>query len=558
MGGGNAAGDIFVRIGTTAPGSTDVLDAEYSANEVGDIERVSFSWAGSAGYIGPLFIEVWGSGLIGTLRFVDVSLDFFRVFAHGITGDPAPTLNTPYDDDELDDIQFVSSPFDLQTVFVHPDHPPQELILIAPDWVFREIEFHVDPGPEDPDWGGINGFPRACSSYQGRLILAGSPGEPQTVWATAPGNWYDIEINSAPVATDAVWLTLAARGAIRWVHGQKSLMVGASNAEHEVGSANQILQPGNVSAKVQSGYGSAGIQAVQVGEDIFYVGGDKKTVRGTNFNRDMQGWKSENKSWTAEHITHPGIRRIANARDPYQTVWMPLTNGRMAGLSYEPTYTLMGWHLHDTEGEFIDVCNAQVSTFDYTFFVVRRVINSETVFYLEAIREIQSEDDIRFSDSYVERHLGDPQSIVSGFDHLEGKRVAVVADGAVQQDRVVVAGAIILSPPASHVVAGLGFVAEMETLAAVSPPSQGGLSAAKSWSQIGVRLTNSAKPLINGVRVAERHPATPMNQGEPSRDEDITMVELGWDQYARINIKQDLPLPLTVTGIYGRLSLEEL
>ena len=535
--------DARVRIGTSGVGSSDILDQVYS-NERGDTERVSFTWPGSAGFTGNVYIELHISSVDGGGQWPNIHLQQFNIWVKGIVGDTAPIVNTPYADEDLDDIQFISSPFTLQTVFVHPDYAPHELIVEGAVWTFQEIVFMDDPGPDDPDWGGGNGFPRACGAFQGRLVFAGSPGEPQSVWATAPGNWYDIALDAAPTAIDAVWFTLAVRGAIRWVHGQKALLVGASNAEHEVGSTSQILQAGNVSAKVQSGYGSTGIQAVEVAQEVLYVGGDEKTIRGMNFSRDMQGQESINKSWASEHITEPGVRRVANARDPYQVVWMPMKDGSMAAMSYEPTYNLIGWHVHATDGDYIDVCNAKVETFDYTFFIVKRNIQGVDVFYLEAVREIQRGSDIRFSDSYVDAHLGDPQGTLDGLDHLEGKTVAVLADGEVQSSKVVVGGSIVLDPPASSVTAGLAYTAEIETLPAIAPSNVGGLASRKSWAEIGVRLLNSPPPIVNGIRQ------------EPG--DDPSMVNLGWDLYATITVEQDQPLPLTVTGIYGRLSTEDI
>ena len=46
---------------------------------------------------------------------------------------------------------------------------------------------------------------------------------------------------------------------------------------------------------------------------------------------------------------------------------------------------------------------------------------------------------------------------VSGLDHLEGKTVQVLADGAVQPPKTVSGGEISLETPADHVVVGLEF-----------------------------------------------------------------------------------------------------
>lgn len=55
-------------------------------------------------------------------------------------------------------------------------------------------------------------------------------------------------------------------------------------------------------------------------------------------------------------------------------------------------------------------------------------------------------------------------SSVSGLDHLEGETVAVWADGAVQDSKVVATGAITLATPAYIVAAGLPYDTNIETL----------------------------------------------------------------------------------------------
>ena len=546
LGGFSTEGIVFVRIGTSAPGSSEILDAEYSGADEDAEVRVAFTWPGSAGFVGSIYIEIYGAGTVGTLRYVDVSVDYFRCWVRGIEGDTSPTLNTPYADDELDIIQFVSSPYTQSTVFVHPDHAPHELTFVAGDWVFQEIDFdHQGPGRE-PDWGGSNGWPAACGSFQGRLVLGASPGEPQAVWTSAPGDWYEVDQpDESPTAANPVWWTLSSRGAIRWVHGHKGLLHGTSVAEHLVSASTGLIQPGDVQATKQSAYGSSAIQPADAGELVAYVGGDGVRLRGLELNRDALGWTGRNLSWSAPHITLPGIRRIANSRDPYQILWLPLRNGALAALSYEPTYNLMGWHRHTTEGEFIDVCNARFSNSDFTFFIIKRQVEGVSRFYLEALSDLAQATNLRYLDSYKRQHLGDPTTTVDGLEHLEGFVVSIVADGEIQTDKTVLNGAIELDTAASDVTVGLSYLAEMETLPATSPGNTGGLGAQKSWAEIGVRMVNSQAPIVNGIRQEEGL-------------DDVRMVELGWDLYATIAVEQDRPTPLTVTGIYGRLSTEDI
>ena len=65
--------------------------------------------------------------------------------------------------------------------------------------------------------------------------------------------------------------------------------------------------------------------------------------------------------------------------------------------------------------------------------------------------------------------LSTPTSTVSGLNHLEGMTVAIVADGSVQPSQAVANGSITLQHPASCILVGLPFTAQLQT-AYLDPP----------------------------------------------------------------------------------------
>lgn len=102
---------------------------------------------------------------------------------------------------------------------------------------------------------------------------------------------------------------------------------------------------------------------------------------------------------------------------------------------------------------------------------------------------------------------------------------------------------------------GLQFISKMRTLPLVVETQNGSnASYEKRWNKIYIRVLDSAKPIINGIRPATRHPASPMNLAEPVRTEDIEVVDLGYDRGALVTIEQDLPLALTVVSLFGKMA----
>ena len=545
---------ITVKIPDGLGGLTTVLEIEeYLTPGEALTERWNIPITGS--YQGFVFVEVYcGSGTI--------DVDYVRAWSDPPLIPAAPTFPIPYTDDELDQVQYVTSPYTQQTVFVHPKHPPQELVFSTQTgWTWKAIVFNLNPG-DDPDWSPAKGYPGAVGGFQGRLILAGSPGNPQSVWTSEAGNWYKLGIPPEPAGSDPVWYTMSERGPIRWVAGQKTMLHGSSNGEYVVTGAQGYIAAGDVQVNRQSSYGSAPyLQPGMAGESVMWVGNDKATVRAMNYDDGQQGWKGRDIVWAAEHLTRVGIRRIVYCHDPFRTLVCVLNNGDLATMEYEPTLELFPWCIHNTLGAFEDVCNARVAGRDYIFFIVRRVVDDETRLYLEVIEDRQAPGTRQYLDSYVIFNAPEPTLEITGVNHLVGRRVGVVGRGGFLGEYEVSATGTVTLPEGYEVtsaVVGLRYTQEMETLPVPVPYNVGDLNAPAGWSEIGVGILSSGLPIVNGVRPPERFPASKQDLAQPPRSQKVQIASVGYKRGATVNIKQDLPLPLLVVGVYGKISVERM
>jgi len=148
---------------------------------------------------------------------------------------------------------------------------------------------------------------------------------------------------------------------------------------------------------------------------------------------------------------------------------------------------------------------------------------------------------------------------LTGLGHIEGLEVQILADGAVKPVATVSGGEITVPYEADEFIVGLGFSKKIKTLPLDMGSETGsGLSHFKRFTEILVRVLDSAAPLINGMRPPDRSPTTPMGTPEQPRTEDIQVHNLGWDRLAQVEIEQDLPLDLTVVAIFGDTAQENL
>lgn len=150
---------------------------------------------------------------------------------------------------------------------------------------------------------------------------------------------------------------------------------------------------------------------------------------------------------------------------------------------------------------------------------------------------------------------------ISGLDHLEGKEVAILADGNVMAQQVVTNGTITLERAAAIVHVGLPYKADLITLPLELQPTVQGKR--KKVSKITLRVEKS-RGLWGGPGSGTENDLVELKQreleawGEPiepkTGDVELTINSL-WDNEGSIWIQQRDPLPLTVLAIIPEVEI---
>lgn len=160
---------------------------------------------------------------------------------------------------------------------------------------------------------------------------------------------------------------------------------------------------------------------------------------------------------------------------------------------------------------------------------------------------------------------------LSGIDHLEGKEVGVLIDGAVHPKVIVTNGQVELDQQGSVVHVGLPYVGTVESMN-LEGGAQLGTSQTKKMNtgRVGVRLLDTAglsfgsdyyrlenRLLREAVDLMDTPP--PLITGDELinfRDGSSTK-STGWDRGKRVIFQQDLPLPATVQLITPHFEVSE-
>jgi hypothetical protein len=157
--------------------------------------------------------------------------------------------------------------------------------------------------------------------------------------------------------------------------------------------------------------------------------------------------------------------------------------------------------------------------------------------------------------------ISTPFTTFIGLDHLEGQTVSILADGSVVTPQVVTNGSIILPQPASKVIVGLGFTAQLQTMYLDVQGGDTVQGKRKKINALSVRVANTrglwaGRTFETLVPIKELSSLTPMNQPSPlvTGDERVIMDPL-WDVPGQICIQITDPLPATILGVIPEITI---
>lgn len=481
-------------------------------------------------------------------------------------------FTSPYAGFDRSIIQFDELPNSRTIWMAHPNVAPYQLDYDGANFTFIPTPLQNAPAV----WTGTN-WPGAITFHQQRSWFGGTPNEGETFWSSQTGDYGNFDQGSAQ-PDEALQYTLARRGRISWLRGARNLVVGTETAEYIALSEGAVLKPGDIDLRQQSAYGSSTGQVEAIGDRIIYASGDGTKLRTMAYEWLKDAWTSVDMAWVSEHLTQATITRIGYERDPEQTIWLSLKDNPefMLTCSFNREQNVIGWAHHRTEGEYLTMCVGVFGGLSVVWNAVKRTVEPGPAqkIYLE-----QNNRD-HFLDSYVHYNSPTETNVVPGLDHLEGQFVTCTIDGGVHPLVQVIGGQITTLYGGNDFYVGYGYAGFMLTL-----PLEGGVprgtmqGVMKRWNKVWLRLVNSVRPRIDSVpfwtafnllwpepddqtlvsaitavaRPPTRSPSTPMTTPEPPTYEDVQVGNVGHDFHGAIFVSHELPLPCTISAIFGEL-----
>lgn len=335
-------------------------------------------------------------------------------------------FQTPYTKKEVINLQHTQN---YDTLYLaHRNHPPMMLSWSGSGFTFGTlvpILTHDKNGLlSDLDNKGMftgNDCPGCVAFCSNRLWFASSKKHPYRLWASRPFNPTSFEMFDIVSVVDESLTSMAIIDAINNNNGEKTLevkyktvktirsdnamvlevgsnrndriewlsagryiVVGTSSGEWLMQGSIDALNPSIVQS---SSFGSAPMQALSAGSDIFFIQSGGKRVRGYSYSDN--GFSSPDMAYHCDRILAPGIASWAWRRVQEPTLFCVLKNGSMAVLSYDKLYGLSAWSLWTLgTGSFLDVCVLDSEDGQDVYFMTER----EGQKYIEKLDDIDPAD----------------------------------------------------------------------------------------------------------------------------------------------------------------------
>lgn len=408
---------------------------------------------------------------------------------------------------------------------------------------------------------GTDDYPAATTYHEQRRWFAGTNDKPQVLWATRTGT--ETNLTSSIPARDAdgleVRIASGQYNKIRHLIALSDLIAFTAGGEFRIYSDNApAITPTSITIKPQGYAGASNVQPVVTTGSILYVQAQGSRLRELSYSWEANAYRTVDASIMAPHrFNGYVIRDLAYGRAPDSIAWAVRDDGVLLGMTYVPDQQVYGWHAHDTDGTFESVCVVPENNEDVLYTVVKRNVNGSDLRYIERLRTriFTAQEDAFFVDSGL-TYDGAPATTISGLGHLEGKEVAILADGAVHPRRTVTSGAITLDYAASKIHIGLPMTSDLRTLPLALESSQAaGQGTVKNVNKVHLRVAQSsviqAGPAFDRLReYPARAIADPYGSPPALRDGELTLsIDPSWNQDAAVCVRQDLPLPLTVLSM---------
>jgi hypothetical protein len=411
----------------------------------------------------------------------------------------------------------------------------------------------------------LRNYPSTVTFFEQRLLWARTNNRPNAIYGSRSGSFENMDISRPLKASDAFSFALVSGrvNAVNQLVSTTSLLALTSDSIFKIeGGQNGYLSATDFMTRRQNGRGSSRLSPLVIDNVVFYQTSVGNSVRTLGYEFSTDSINSNDVTIFSPHLFRGfAIKAWAYAQEPRSVIWAVRDDGKLLCFTWEQEQQVWGWTLCETDGLVESVCVVSEGSEDRLYLTVRR--GGKLLIERMAAARWDDVADCCFLDSAVTYQFDTPATVLRNLQHLEGRTVSALADGGVVTGLLVTDGVVTLPAAASKVTVGLPYGATIETLP-LAWQGQAGWTIAKPQTQAKavVKLVDS-RGVKAGPTDATLEPLRSRTNELPGQPPSLmtglyeTYLRADLNNGARMVVRSDDPLPMTVSAIYLDPSVSE-
>ena len=401
------------------------------------------------------------------------------------------------------------------------------------------------------------GYPTACAFHQGRLALAGTPNQPQTIWASRLEVFSDFRKGTLDTDPWNFTITGQHRNAIQSLTSTRRLICGTQAGFFVVRGSGEglFITPTNVAIDRDNFGNSATQNLANINNRLLYIEDSKTSVRELRYDFDSEGYISTDRSIVNQERLEQQVKQLTVIDEPISSTWMVRFDGQLIGYTYDPTLNVTAWHHHIIQDATVQtICKLPrpEGDRDILFLVVTYKGNPE-------IHTIDFQGDV-YMDRYEETTFTTGVSTPINFE--AGDTVSVTRENTYIGDFSVELDGSILAPGLADGPAFVGLKYQSDWLSLpYGLNTQSGSPGGKSRRDHSciLRLVDVAEGMRIGteddLRPIKFYQAAPLDNSTPIFTGDTPPQALGqnYDEQGVVRITTSVPLSAEVLALYPQM-----
>ena len=347
-------------------------------------------------------------------------------------------------------------------------------------------------------WGKGLGYPRVCTFYQDRFIIASSTQYPNYIWFSRTGDYsnFGVEKVGGTITDDsAITLPVINRKMydIRHLIPANDLLILTSGNEWII-DGSKTITPTNCNLRTQTQRGASECEPQYIGNRCVYVQARGCVVRDMGYSYESDNYTGADLTLFVKHLTkYRNFITSAYAQDPDSIVYYVTDDGNIDCLTYIPEQKVYAWSHFTTKGKYKYAESVAEGEQDSLYVIVERKFKSGTVMCIERFEPMYNADNNNvYMDCYIRQTSTENISTIT-VPHLIGEDVQIVVNGRERPIKEVPPTAIInIDGKAQSVAVGINYTTRLRIPSIEMQIQDGTLQGRQlTMSRLSMNLLNS-------------------------------------------------------------------